>query len=398
MRGNGIFNYTLAVFLNLAPLARTAVSTAQTVTSPVAMLIRWAFGAAAVAGSFHGVSAASSITPTSATATNGVAFVQKFLMNTHYGVPQSCTATGLPPGLSIVPTGPSLGIVNGIPTQTGTFYVSLTGYERKTFSGHTYGGQVTIKVVASGLPPTVVISPSTLQIVEGQLGTLTGVPGGTPPFSWQWSKAGVAIGGATNSSLSFNPAKLSDAGSYTVQASNPSGTADSSAASVVVTPAAPVFTQQPKSFAVHADEATQFSLIAASSVPYTLQWFHDDKPVANGTNAVLAIASAQPTNAGVYYARATNSSGTTESTHATMTVGGRLEMLGTIVDSSGRVVLSFMSLPGRTYAVDSRPGIGASGGLWTPLATGIAGTGSKISVRDPVSDPGNDFYRVRTTN
>ena len=362
------------------------------------MLIRWAFGAAAVAGGFHGVSAASSITPTSATATNGVAFVQKFLMNTHYGVPQSCTATGLPPGLSIVPTGPSLGIVNGIPTQSGTFYVSLTGYERKTFSGHTFGGQVTIKVVGAGLPPTVVISPNSLQIVEGQQGLLTGIPGGTPPFTWQWIKGGSAIPGATNSTLGFNPVRLSDAGDYTVHLSNASGSATSTAASVTVTPAAPTFSQQPGSFSPHTDEAVQLASAAKGSGLLSYQWFHDDKPVGTGTNAVFSILSAQPVDSGVYYVRVTNAGGTTESSHANLTVGGKLALTGFNIDSTGRVVLSFVGLAGRTYDIDSRPVIGAAGGSWSTIATNIVGTGNKISIRDPVADPGNDFYRVRTSN
>jgi hypothetical protein len=69
--------------------------------------------------------------------------------------------------------------------------------------------------------------------------TLTGIAGGPAPISYQWFKNGVAVAGATSTSLTLS-CVYSNAGSYVLQASNVySLTSNTPAASLAVLPAKP---------------------------------------------------------------------------------------------------------------------------------------------------------------
>ncbi len=57
---------------------------------------------------------------------------------------------------------------------------------------------------------------------------------GTGPNSFQWSKDGLPISGATDYSYSISNVQLSDAGSYTVTVTSPYGTAVSKPAVLTV--------------------------------------------------------------------------------------------------------------------------------------------------------------------
>ena len=58
--------------------------------------------------------------------------------------------------------------------------------------------------------------------------------GGTPPVSFQWSKDGAPIQGATAQTLTLFPITPASAGVYTVDVTNAAGTAHSDNATVVV--------------------------------------------------------------------------------------------------------------------------------------------------------------------
>ena len=67
----------------------------------------------------------------------------------------------------------------------------------------------------AGASPEFVSSPSSRTISSGQTAILS-VAGGVPAPSYQWYKNGVAISGATNSTLTFSNAHPSDGGQYSV--------------------------------------------------------------------------------------------------------------------------------------------------------------------------------------
>jgi Concanavalin A-like lectin/glucanases superfamily/Immunoglobulin I-set domain len=85
-------------------------------------------------------------------------------------------------------------------------------------------------------PPAFVTQPQGVSLYAGDNFRLSGVASGTAPLAYQWLKNGANVIGATNSVLTFAPSQLTDAGLYTLVASNAYGTATSSVANVQLQP------------------------------------------------------------------------------------------------------------------------------------------------------------------
>ena len=81
-------------------------------------------------------------------------------------------------------------------------------------------------------------SSDLLTVNTGQQIAFSATAEGTPPLTWQWSKNGVAIAGATNATYTIASAATTDSGTYRAKATNPAGSADSNA--LVITVVVPV--------------------------------------------------------------------------------------------------------------------------------------------------------------
>ncbi|MDB6108682.1 MAG: hypothetical protein JWR69_432, partial [Pedosphaera sp.] len=84
------------------------------------------------------------------------------------------------------------------------------------------------------VPPVIVSQPANQTVLVGQAASFSVAVNGALPFSYQWQRDGVNIGGATNRILTISPAALADAGSYRIVVTNPSGVQTSSAATLSV--------------------------------------------------------------------------------------------------------------------------------------------------------------------
>lgn len=89
-------------------------------------------------------------------------------------------------------------------------------------------------------PPAVITSPSDQTVPIGGSAEFKVVAAGTAPLSYQWSKDGVAIPGATAATLTLSNLALSDAGAYAVTIRNSVGTVTASAQLKVVDVTPPV--------------------------------------------------------------------------------------------------------------------------------------------------------------
>ena len=75
-------------------------------------------------------------------------------------------------------------------------------------AGSTPSNAATLTVTAAALAPTVTTQPQNQTVSAGATATFTVVASGTAPLSYQWSKNGTAIAGATNASYT-TPATVS---------------------------------------------------------------------------------------------------------------------------------------------------------------------------------------------
>ena len=72
-------------------------------------------------------------------------------------------------------------------------------------------------------------SSDLLTVNVGQQIAFSATAEGTPPLTWQWSKNGTPIAGATNATFTIASAATTDSGTYRAKATNSAGNADSNA-------------------------------------------------------------------------------------------------------------------------------------------------------------------------
>lgn len=84
--------------------------------------------------------------------------------------------------------------------------------------------------------PLFLTQPQPVTLAAGDGASFSARVEGSLPITYQWFKDGVAVPGATSSSLSFGGASFADTGNYQLVATNPAGTNSSSVASLTVLP------------------------------------------------------------------------------------------------------------------------------------------------------------------
>lgn len=152
--------------------------------------------------------------------------------------------------------------------------------------------------------------------------TLSVTATGNPAVSFQWRKEGVAIAGATNSSLSFPSVSLFDSAFYSVLVSNVAGTVTSSAIVLVVLPNTipPSITVQPTSQVVAAGSNVVLSVAAAGVPGPSFQWLKNGAPITGATSSTLLLSNVVSSSSGSYSVIVSNSASAVASLAATLTV------------------------------------------------------------------------------
>ena len=108
-----------------------------------------------------------------------------------------------------------------------------------------------------------------------------------------------------------------------MQVSNGFGSASASATLTVTNPPAetpPAITLHPQSQTVNAGSNVTFAVAAIGSLPLSWQWFLNDAPIVNATNALLALTNVTAANAGNYFAIVSNPFGSATSAVAILNV------------------------------------------------------------------------------
>ena len=191
--------------------------------------------------------------------------------------PSSWTVTGaLPPGMTHANSKNSkTDSISGIPTQEGSYPITIKAWENSGGSGRSATGNFTINVAA---PPSLAFSmqPASKTIARDTSTTLQVTITGGTGITYQWYQGATGITTmpvGINSNTLVTP-NLNANTSYWVKASNaafPAGTNSNTAVVTVMDP--PNITTQPASQTIAAGVSATLSVTATGGIPLTYQWY-----------------------------------------------------------------------------------------------------------------------------
>lgn len=200
-------------------------------------------------------------------------------------------------------------------------------------AGETASNSATLTV--DPVKPSVATQPANQTRTVGDDVSFTVLAAGSEPFTYRWSKNGVAltdggaVSGTATAALAISGIQTSDEGNYSCTVSNDYGNVTSSSAPLTVnlTHEAPTIAVQPVSHTVPAGQAAVFIIEAAGNTPLTYQWYKDGAALENAgcytgvDTPELHIGSVITDYAGTYTCLVTNDYGSAASNEAVLTVG-----------------------------------------------------------------------------
>jgi alpha-tubulin suppressor-like RCC1 family protein len=265
--------------------------------------------------------------------TNGVAVVDlgAFELNPA-ALPQPCLYVVCPSNINVTaPQGQNFAVVN-YPTPTATPSAALV---TSPASGSAFPSGTTIVTstatygtnsvncsfnVTVSVWPAIVSQPQSTNTLAGRNFSLSVTATGTAPLSYSWNFEGVAIAGATGTTLTVTNAQAANEGVYRVVAANAAGAVSSSAALVRVLPSAPLIVSGPSSLSIPSGSNATFNVSSIGSAPIFYQWLKGGVPLPGATTSQLTVFNAQLPDAGGYQVVVSNATGSATSTVASLSI------------------------------------------------------------------------------
>jgi hypothetical protein len=167
--------------------------------------------------------------------------------------------------------------------------------------------------------------PASQTAVAGSTATFIAAAIGNPSPSYQWQENGINIAGATGETLELSNLTSSSAGTYSVIASNGSGSIASNGA-VLTIATSPIVTSQPGSQAVASGSNVTMVVSASGNPAPSYQWQKNGVNLVNSGNVsgydstTLLVSNVSATDAATYTVTASNMAGTATSNAAVLSV------------------------------------------------------------------------------
>lgn len=256
---------------------------------------------------------------------------------------------------------------------------------------------------SSGLPPpaapTISAQPQDQTVTAPAAATFTVTATGTAPLSYQWSKSGTLITGATSATYTTPATSSADNGAtFAVEISNSGGSVAGRTATLTVD-IAPSITTQPAMRSVTAPGAVTFNVAAAGTAPLSYQWSKNGAPIAGATAANYTTpATTSGTNGASYSVTVSNSFGSVTSSTALLAVfppliataapvgpiliGAQPQSQTVVTPASATFTASAIGSPPISYQWNKNgtPITGATSAIYTTPATSSADIGSTFTV------------------
>lgn len=296
-------------------------------------------------------------------------------------------------------TNATLAMTSVTGTNAGNYSVIVTSGSLTYSSALT---QVQVFTVGTPVPSvTIVTQPTDRTVAAGQSASFTVEATSSGTLTYQWSKGGTAIVGATNATYTVGSAQSADAGVYAVTVTDGSSTVTTGGAALLVTggssSVAPSFTTQPASVSVASGASATFTAAASGTPSPSYQWqkngvaLSNSATVSGATTATLTITGVTSADAGNYTVVATNIAGSAVSSTATLTVSS------TPPADPGRII-NISALTGISAGEDFTFGFFLGGGSGTkPLLMRAMGPSLSAFLSSGYhTDPTIEFYNGST--
>jgi hypothetical protein len=158
--------------------------------------------------------------------------------------------------------------------------------------------------------PSIIQHPQPQSVAPGNSLTLSVTAIGASPLTYYWRLNSNVISVGSSPDYTINNAALINQGFYSVIVSNGFGSVTSSNAFVAVSCASAVaVTTQPSDQAIGTGATLSLSVEVSGTAPVTYQWYRNDSPLANATNATYTKVNAQAADSGLYRVLANNCAG-----------------------------------------------------------------------------------------
>ena len=288
-------------------------------------------------------------------------------------------------------TSASYTITGATSGSAGTYTVTVSNAAGSVTSS---GAVLTITSVVTA--PTITTQPATQTANQGASVTLSVVAnngGGT--LTYQWSKGGVAIGGATSSSYTLASVTSADAASYTVVVSNSAGSVTSSAAVLTVI-SVPTITTQPATQTITVGANVTFSVVATTGGgTLTYQWSKGGVAIGGATSSSYTITSAVLGSAGTYTVTVSNSAGSVTSSGAVLTVNAGVTAPTITTQPATQTVNPAANV---TFSVVATTGGGTLAYQWSKDGVALGGATSSSYTITGVTAGNAGTYTVAVSN
>jgi hypothetical protein len=258
-------------------------------------------------------------------------------------------------------------------------------------------------IASDNFPPRIEdpTQPADRNVTEGQATTFSaGAVGGTGPFTYQWFKGVDPILDATNATFTLDPVRDTDAGSYSVEITNPKGLMVRSRAAALTTTAVPIVLTDPNlpaDLTVAEGTTATFSVVATGSLP-TYTWFKDDVEITGAVGPVLTLNNVPLSDDGTKYSvTVANRLNSLTSRKATLTVvNDQTPPRTTRASGGGRTVLLTFSEPLDTTSAQLATSYTLDGGVTVQSAVLDPVSGTQVTLTTTPQQLGR-AYRVTAT-
>ncbi len=230
-------------------------------------------------------------------------------------------------------------------------------------------------VLSLNVSLSITTQPTPQTALLGGSATFSVVTAGVPAPTYQWRLNGVAIPGATASSVTLNNLRLADNGTVTVAVTNSGGTIVSNGAALTVNPLAPTITSPLTALAV-ANVSFRYQIVSSQSATFGATGL----PAGLAINTTTGVIEGAPTQTGAFNVTltATNATGSDSKTLA-LNVQPPGPVITSPPSASGRVGQAFSYTITATHSPTSfsastlPPGLSINGATisGTPTAAGF---------------------------